>query len=402
MKPSGLPFVVLMFVGASVCAASGDVFVLQGGGQISGELVNRNESPRRHYVVEAGDGVRITLDASVVEKVLREKPVEAEYERIRPTYADTAEAQWELAQWCRQHKLNPHRETHLERGVELAPDHAEARRALGYSRIDGRWVKREEIMLQRGYVRYKGQWKLPQEIELIERKQQQDAAQQEWFLKLKQWRGWLGGDRDRVARDNLRAIDDPAAVKALDAALRDESNPHWRLLFVEALARIASPEAVRSLAEAAVFDPVEDIRLCCLDHLQKKRRPEVTSYFVGKLRDKDNQVVNLAAVGLGRMKDPASLGPLIDALITTHTFKVSRPGGDNATSASFGGGPGMSGSGMSAGGGPRLIRQHISNQAVLDALTAATGRNFGFDQRAWRQWLAAEKKLPGAIDARRD
>jgi len=110
----------------------------------------------------------------------------------------------------------------------------------------------------------------------------------------------------------------------------------------------------------------------------------------------------LAAVGLGRMKDPASLGPLIDALITTHTFKVSRPGGDNATSASFGGGPGMSGSGMSAGGGPRLIRQHISNQAVLDALTAATGRNFGFDQRAWRQWLAAEKKLPGAIDARRD
>jgi len=38
---------------------------------------------------------------------------------------------------------------------------------------------------------------------------------------------------------------------------------------------------------------------------------------------------------------------------------------------------------------------------VLDALTAITGQNFGFNQAAWRRWYAAQKK-PETIDARRD
>ena len=54
---------------------------------------------------------------------------ETEYERIRPTYADTAEAQWELAQWCREHKLPAQRTVHLRRVIELDPEHVEARRA---------------------------------------------------------------------------------------------------------------------------------------------------------------------------------------------------------------------------------------------------------------------------------
>ena len=52
-------------------------------------------------------------------------------------------------------------------------------------------------------------------MELLENKRKQEAAQQEWFQKLKRWRGWLGSDRDQQARDNIRAINDPAAVNAL-------------------------------------------------------------------------------------------------------------------------------------------------------------------------------------------
>ena len=82
--------------------------------------------------------------------------------------ADTAAAQWELAQWCREHKLSAEREVHLRRVIELDPDHVEARRALGYSKIDGQWTTQEEAMTKRGYVRYKGQWKTPQEVEIAE------------------------------------------------------------------------------------------------------------------------------------------------------------------------------------------------------------------------------------------
>ncbi len=141
-------------------------------------------------------------------------------------------------------------------------------------------------MTQRGYQRYKGQWKLPQEIELLENKRKQEAAQQEWFQKLKRWRGWLGSDRDQQARENIRAINDPVAVKALALGLRDDSAPPARLLFVEALAKIDTPEAAMALAIASISDPVEEVRLTCLDHLQTKKRPEVVAYFVGKLKDK--------------------------------------------------------------------------------------------------------------------
>ena len=84
-------------------------------------------------------------------------PDEAEYERIRPTYADTAAAQWELAQWCREHKLTAQRETHLRRVIELEPNHVEARHALGYSQQPtANGLPRDEIMTQRGYRKYKG------------------------------------------------------------------------------------------------------------------------------------------------------------------------------------------------------------------------------------------------------
>ncbi len=397
---------ILVFFTA-VRSAQADVFVLIGGGRVVGELVNREESPRRQYVVQVADGAKVTLEAAQVRQVLRPRAEEVEYERIRPTYADTAAAQWELAQWCREHRLTAQRELHLRRVIELDPNHAEARHALGYSQIDGQWATRAEVMTQRGYQLYKGQWKLPQEIELAESKRKQEAAQQEWMQKLKRWRSWLGSDRQQQAGENIRAIHDPLAVKGLAMGLRNDSAPPARLLYIEALAKIDTPEAAKALAIASISDPVEEVRLTCLDRLQVKRRPEVVAYYVGKLKDKDNQVVNLAAIGLGRMRDLSAIGPLIDALVTVHKFKIVKPGGDNAMGGTFGTGPRGSGApsggiGMSAGGGPTLVRQSIPNQAVLDALLALTGQNFNFDKQAWKYWYAAQKKSPASLDARRD
>jgi len=156
------------------------------------------------------------------------------------------------------------------------------------------------------------------------------------------------------------------------------------------------------MAIAAIDDSVEDVRLTCLDHLQTKKRPEVISYFVRKLKDKSNSIVNLAAVALGRMKDLSAVGPLIDALVTVHKFKVVTAGG--SVSPSFSSGPGgrPGGAGLSAGGGTKTISQSIQNQSALDALVALTGCNFNFDKQAWKHWYAAQKKSPDALDARRD
>jgi hypothetical protein len=275
---------------------------------------------------------------------------------------------------------------------------------LGYHQVDGQWVTYDETMTKRGYVRHNGKWMLPQEWQIAEDKKKVEAAQQEWFQKLKRWRNWLGTDRDQQARLSIVAITDPDAVRALATGLRDEKDPQTRKLFVDALAKIDASEAARALAIAAVYDDVEEMRLTCLDHLQTKRRPDVVSYFIGKLTPKknSNEVINLAAVGLGRMKDPAAIGPLIEALVTRHKFKVVQPGGEGSMSPSFGKGPGGGGTGLSMGGGPKYISRDISNPAVLDALVALTGRNFNFDKEAWQSWYASQKRAPDKGDARRD
>jgi hypothetical protein len=391
-------FAVVALLALLAPGAAAEVFVLAGGGRIEGELLNRDESPRRRYVVRVAGGATMTIDAAQVKKKLPSRPEEAEYERIRPTYADTAAAQWELAQWCRQHKLSAEREVHLRRVVELDPEHREARHALGYSRLDGRWTTQEEVMIKRGYVRYKGQWKTPQEVELDKNKEALKAVQQEWFQKLKRWRGWLGSKRDEEARHNIRTIADPAAAKALAMGLRDDADPQVRLLLVEALAKIDTSDAALALAERSLFDPAEEVRLTCLDHLQTKRRPAVIAYYVAKLKDKkSNEVVNLAGLALGRMKDPAAIGPLIDALVTVHKFKINNPGGDNATSAGFGSG----GGGLAVGKRPSFVSRSLENRAVLEALVVITGKNFNFDKQAWKRWYADQQKAPDGIDARR-
>lgn len=398
-----LRFAILVVAAVLLTAAAGraEVFVLSSGGRITGELLNPDQSPRTAYAVRMIDGGRVTLSADQVEQILYQRPEEIEYEQIRHLYADNPQRQWELAEWCREHSLLEQRNRHLERIIELDPNHEDARRALGYSQVNGRWATQEEIMKQRGYRRYQGRWRTEQEIQLIEKRREQDVAEKEWFQDIKRWRSWLDDEKRQEALRNIASIDDPVAVKALSALLEKEPRPEVRRLFVEPLARIGTGAAYKALAERAIEDPVEEVRLTCLDYLEKTESRPVVDYFIGKLRDKDNLTVNRAAVALSYMNHPTAIGPLIDALVTTHKYKLTS-GSGNQTSASFGTGAGGSPGGISVGSSTRIIKRQIANQAVLDALVSLTGGvNFNFDVKAWKYWFAAQKKAQ-TIDTRRD
>jgi hypothetical protein len=257
-------------------------------------------------------------------------------------------------------------------------------------------------MKERGYVYSKGKWMLPQEVEQQAEKTKHEAAAVEWAQKIGRWRKWLGTKQDDEARENFRNITDAAAVKPIILGLRREPSVEVRLLYVEVLHNIEVSESERALAIAAIDDASEEVRLTCLDYLKTKRRPEVVGYFVGKLKAKDNVTVNLAGVALREMKDPSAIGPLIDALVTNHKFKIPAAGGEGSTSSTFSKGPGGSGGGgLSVGGRPQIRHQDFANQAVLDALVAITGQNFSWNQAAWKDWVAAQKK-PEPVDARRD
>jgi len=383
--------------------AAGDVFILTNGGRVVGEVLNPDQVPRESYTIKTPTGGRITLARSQVKERLRPRPALIEYEQIRPRYPDTVEGQWALAEWCRENTLLSQRKIHLERILELDPDHEKARRALGYFLWNGQWKTQRQIKEDQGYVLYKGDYRLPQEIELMKEQEKVETAKGEWKKKLNRWRDWLGGSKTLLAYENIRTINDPFAVDALASALgKGEPDDQTRLAFIEALARIGTPAAVKVLALQSLADPVPEVRLTCLDYLKRAENPEAAHYFIDRLRSKNNIEINRAAVALRHLEAKSAVGPLIDALVTLHKFKVGG-GNPGQISPTFGTGPGGSSGGLTVGGGgPKIITRYYNNQAVLDALVSLTdGVNYGFNVGLWKAWYAAQKRHP-ALDARRD
>lgn len=396
VKLLGGLIVAAMFSVGGGEAVRADVFILRNGGRLEGELLNPTEKSRLQYEVRLPEGGTIVVPVDEVEQHTPQRAEEEEYRRIRASYSDTVEGQWELAEWCRQNKLIDQRDVHLQRVIELDPNHAPARRALGYTQIDGRWARREDELRARGLILYKGAYRTEQEIRLLEARREQELAEKDWFQKIGRWRAALGTDRGEAARNSLLTIEDPAATKALVQGLRNDRDPRARMLYAEILSRFGTPEAVKAIAAVALEDAHEEVRLTCLDYLAKKPHPDAVGYFCSQLKSKDNIMVNRAGVALGKLRDPSSIAPLIDALVTSHKYKIT--GNPNQYNVGFGsGGP----SGFGFGNSTRIVTEAKANQAVLDALVAMTRQNFGFNQREWRNWFAMQKKSE-QIDARRD
>ena len=105
--------------------------------------------------------------------------------------------------------------------------------------------------------------------------------------------------------------------------LTEDDVPQFRMLYIEVLANLATSKALKALAVCSIEDPVEEVRLTCLDYLEKKKSPAAVKYYEGKLRSKDNRVVNRAGNGLGRLEAESAIQPLINALVTKHKYKIT-------------------------------------------------------------------------------
>lgn len=386
-------------------AARADVFTLKNHGEVHGELVNKNESPRKTYVVKTTSGGTVTLAADQVSDVKKQSPAEVKYDRYRVDCPDTVDGHWKMAEWCHTNHLSRERAVHLERIIQLDANHADARHGLGYTKINGRWTTQEQVMIDGGYIRSKhapGKWVLPQEEELLANRKKNTGAQLEWNTKLKRWATWLGTDKAAQAVANIEAIEDPFAVRALAKHLTEDNRRDARVLYLKSLSRIKVPDALDVLVDVSLHDADEEIRIAALDEVVARQYTAGLPKYVQALKNKDNAIVNRAGAALGQLKDPSAVQPLIDALVTTHTFVIQK-GQPGQTSSTFGSGPGGGGGGFSFGGsGTETIKRTFENRAVLQALVDLTGgTSFNFDVKAWKYWYVGQRK-PNTIDARRD
>jgi hypothetical protein len=394
------------WIGQSVAA---DLFVLRQGGRLRGTWLNRQASPPAQYAILTEEGAVLKLDASEVRLALPQDAKTAEYERRLERCADTVQEHWQLAEWCREQGCKDQRESQLQRILDLDPDHVGARHALGYSQLGGEWVTRDGIQQRRGYQRYAGRWRLPQEIELIEASQESEQAQRRWLAQLVRWREMLNTSAAREAYQGFEGLSDPQAVRGLTTLLKQEAYRQVKLLYLDALERTGTQPAIDALVDGTLQDPDEEIFHACLEKILRLQPPHVEKRYVAALKDESNVRVNRAAHALGQLRDKSVLSPLIGALVTTHTIVIAKA--SDAYTTTFAktdgglpaGGTPLGGTGFSAGGEPQVISQTVNNQEVLSALIRLSGGvNYGFDKRAWQYWLDNEnKRATPAVNARR-
>ncbi len=383
-------------------ATQGEVFVLTTGGAIEGVWLNKDQSPRKDYAVQVMAGGRVLLDKSQVADVIVKTDGQLWYDKVLPRMPDTLAGHWQMSEECQKRKLTVDREFHLNEVLRFDPNHEGARHALGYSRVDGKWARQEDIMAKRGYVRFQNKWRLPQEVDIESRGEDQETKEGEWRKKIRMWRGWIVRGRDRVseAEKMFREIRDPYAAKPLSELLEDDKEaPALKLLYIDVLSGLPAHTSVAALIKRAMNDPDLKVRDRALDGLAKSGARDVIPALVKALKHDKNPVVHRAAQVLGRLKAYEATLPLIDALTTKHKQQVG--GSSGQTTAGFdktgSGGPG----GLSMGGGAKIVEFEVQNDPVLAALTAMySGVNFGYNKDAWRKWYAHER-APTEISLRR-
>lgn len=410
-----------------------DYVVLKTGGVIRGEIVQSGSLEGENLapvVIKSLSGATVQIAAADVDSIHRRKLANEEYIQKALRLPQTVAAHADLAEWCRQRGLQKERKLHLEAVLGIEPDNAAARKALGYSLRDGVWMTQDDYMESRGYVRHKGKWILPQERELLELQEQETEAERQWYKPVRMWFGWVTGDnpeRQATGVEQFRALQEGAAAAAVIKTFQKVQAEPLRFLLAETLANLENPKAVRKLIDMSLSDESSAVRLLALQTVKRRARKSGIAAYVRALRNESNLIVNRAGEALTEVGDDTAIAPLIEALVTRHRYKIEVPA--NAVGTTSDGrwiqaidptllppniagllatGQLPSGVVMNYGGGGAAAATRIvtikydeKNPAVLEALTALTGENFGFDEPAWRRWRSAQQSSPVPLKSRR-
>lgn len=417
--------------------ARGDLVRLKGGGELRGVFLDKVVSGRAvssPVRVETLTGGIITISQDEVEFLAKRSRTVEEYEWKTRLAANTVEAHWELQEWCKQQGLKKEREAELLLIVALDPEHELAHRMLGHLHQDGKWMTRDESMAAKGYVKYKGKYLFPQEVELLEASAVHRDAEVDWHKRLHVLQGWLHSNnpaRQNQARQELSEISDGDAVGPLVKMFRNEAADDVRLIFVRTLARLQGTAAIQALVIQSLFDNSPTVRVASMEGITGKARDIAVPIYTKALSDDVNEVVCRAAVALGHFGNPEVVPNLIDALSSTHTIrqKVQEPayltqGGvpvlqpveillpPRDIPLSIPGVPlplslGTPGAVYPGNAPPQsvvtgmpvtvtrertvLVTRQYQNTEVLAALRKLTREDFGYDKRTWMLWWTTHR-----------
>jgi len=403
-----------------------DIARLKNGGEARGAFSGESV-PNRPLTMETLLGGRIVLPADAVESTTRRKPEVEEYVTRSRSIPHTVEAHWELAEWCKARQLTSQREEQLDALLELEPTHTLAHRGLDHVLHQGEWMTRDEAMREQGYIKHKGKYLTRQEIDLLEKTTAQRQAEQAWYPRIRLWKGWVLGSHQGRQIDGLaqlRTVDDPDAVPALEDFLSDVPQLALRQLYVERLTAMRGAKPVACLVRSSLLDVDSGLRQTAFEGLAADQREAAVPYYIEALTDKQNPVVNRAAAALGVIGDFRVVPALTRALVTSHKVAYDAPVQDNVSIGRTSDGRYSIGGQSGAVLPPNVeillrtgqlpygvqvlnpqgiktrrvsVRVNVRNEEVLASLRKLTTQDFGYDENAWQLYWDAYRSGKGKL-----
>jgi len=182
-----------------------DSVYLKNGSRFSGRIL---EQTTEKVVIDFGDGT-IGLSMDQVETIEKgASPLDEFDARAKKLGAQDVEGWRNLGLWASSKGLSAQSRAAYKRVLALAPDDAEAREALGFVRVDGRWVTEEESYRARGYVKVDGEWMTPAEAQLAQTDAARDEARDEAARRASDAQFQASMDRLQKQEDDKRARDE--------------------------------------------------------------------------------------------------------------------------------------------------------------------------------------------------
>lgn len=392
----------LLFVAAGFQGLGADTVEISGGGHLNGEIQRGKDL----VIVKVDDQIQVALPESRVRRVVDTDGL-AEYRQRVEQAGNDAENHYQLALWCVRSDsiagdVQRYRKYHLQRAIELDPDHAQARGALNYTKQNGKWIRTVDLMTERGMVPRSGRWELPEAAAIEDYQDAVNVDARKWNREVKRLVAVVlrGSSKAGEAMETLSNIADPLAASAIAQQLlesrenRSQTRP-LRLLWVRLLGQFRNMVAVEALVRAGLEESDDAVREAALNELVGYGSGSAVATYLQYLSGNDNRLVNRAARALTWFPDRELVLTYVDALVTTHTTE-SAPGPGMQVGFGDGGG------GMQAGGKKQIRVEHNQNPSVLTLVKAVVpDADYGYDEQAWRDYIAS-KRTAFSGDLRRD
>lgn len=156
------------------------------------EVVLRNGSVFSGVVREEGERVTIRMDYGTMSfrridvREIRTSDDPLKELDTRARKASTPQETYDLALWARERGLKGRSDELLRQVLGQDPGHEGARKALGYEKVQGQWLKDDELMMSRGLVKHGNRWLPKDTVEQLLARETAEAIEHDRQTTLRQ------------------------------------------------------------------------------------------------------------------------------------------------------------------------------------------------------------------------